>query len=86
MASEKVSSSMIEQTEKSAHADSLDLNKAEVLVNQDVMNDAYDGENREHAEGMWASFKSHPMACLWAFIMCFTIVRLYQYACKQNNS
>jgi len=44
----------------------------EVLKNQD----AYDGENREHAQGTWEAFKSHPWACFWAFLMCFTIVSL----------
>ena len=51
--------------------------QSEVLVNSDLMNDAVDGENHEHAEGIWAGFKSHPWACLWAFIMCFTIVSLF---------
>ncbi|EFX04092.1 maltose permease [Grosmannia clavigera kw1407] len=45
-----------------------------VLANADLMNDAFDGENREHEMGAWEAFKSHPWACLWAFIMCFTIV------------
>ncbi|CAI7636538.1 unnamed protein product [Penicillium bialowiezense] len=47
---------------------------SEVLGNQDLMNDAFDGENEEHEEGVWAAFKKHPWACFWAFIMCFTIV------------
>lgn len=47
---------------------------AVVLNDIDLLDDAYAGENREHAEGMWASVKAHPWACLWAFIMCFTIV------------
>jgi SP family general alpha glucoside:H+ symporter-like MFS transporter len=45
-----------------------------VLGNRDLMNDAFDGENQEHQEGVWASAKAHPWACFWAFIMCFTIV------------
>jgi SP family general alpha glucoside:H+ symporter-like MFS transporter len=48
----------------------------EVLVNQDLFGDAVDGENREHDMSMWAAAKSHPKACIWAFIMCFTIVSL----------
>jgi SP family general alpha glucoside:H+ symporter-like MFS transporter len=40
------------------------------------MNDAIQGENDEHAMGMWAAVKTHPWACLWAFTMCFTIVSL----------
>ncbi|KAJ6456173.1 maltose permease [Mycena sanguinolenta] len=47
---------------------------AEVLANQHLMNDAFDGENHEHAETLWQAAKTHPMACVWAFIMCFTIV------------
>lgn len=47
---------------------------SEVLVNRDLMNDAYDGENREHQMRTWEAVKTHPWACLWAFIMCFTIV------------
>ena len=59
------------------HVDSLkekDALHSEVLVNQDLLNDAFNGENHEHEEGVWAAAKGHPMACLWAFIMCFTIV------------
>ena len=47
----------------------------EVLVNKELMNDAYAGENAQHEMGLWAAVKAHPMACIWAFIFCFTIVR-----------
>lgn len=47
---------------------------SEVLVNKDLMVNAFDGENREHEMGVWEAAKAHPMACFWAFIMCFTIV------------
>lgn len=53
--------------------DQIDLH---VLANAELMNDAIDGENREHAIGLWDAAKGHPWACLWAFIMCFTIVSL----------
>lgn len=46
----------------------------EVLVNEDLMNTAFDGENREHEMGILAAIKMYPMACFWAFIFCFTIV------------
>lgn len=46
----------------------------EVLVNDILMNDAIDGENDEHAMGMWQAVKTYPWACLWAFTFCFTIV------------
>ena len=52
------------------------IHHSEVLVNQDLMNSAFDGENREHEMGLWEAVKGHPMACFWAFIMCFTIVSL----------
>ena len=47
---------------------------SEILVNPDLMSDAFHGENREHEMGLWETAKNYPMACLWAFIMCFTIV------------
>lgn len=50
--------------------------KSEILADPDLLNDAFDGENHEHAEGLWSAAKSHPWACFWAFIMCFTIVSL----------
>ena len=45
-----------------------------VLVDKEAMNDAFQGEIQEHAMGPWEAAKSHPMACFWAFFMCFTIV------------
>ncbi|GAM91214.1 hypothetical protein ANO11243_092610 [Dothideomycetidae sp. 11243] len=44
------------------------------MANPEFMNDAFDGENHEHSQTTWAAVKAHPMACMWAFIMCFTIV------------
>lgn len=70
----KLSSSTASHDEKSASVEHVNRSNSEVLVDTDLMNDAYEGENREHAEGMWASVKAHPWACFWAFIMCFTIV------------
>ncbi|KAH8671714.1 maltose permease [Xylariales sp. PMI_506] len=46
----------------------------EVLKNAELFNDAVDGENREHQMGVWEAAKTHPWACFWSFIMCFTIV------------
>jgi len=45
-----------------------------VLVDKEGMNDAFKGESLEHSMGPWEAAKSHPMACFWAFFMCFTIV------------
>lgn len=47
---------------------------SEVLADKDLMSSALDGENNEHEETLWQSIKSHPMACFWAFVFCFTIV------------
>ncbi|OQE76638.1 hypothetical protein PENNAL_c0065G11159 [Penicillium nalgiovense] len=55
------------------HSEKAAIEQSEVLVNTDLMNDAFDGENREHEMSTWAAIKSHPWACLWAFTMCFTI-------------
>lgn len=54
------------------------IQHSEVLVDKELMTNAFDGENREHEETVWQAVKSHPMACFWAFIMCFTIVRTDQ--------
>lgn len=50
------------------------IDQSEILVNADLMKDAFDAENREHEMGVWEAVKTHPMACFWAFIFCFTIV------------
>ncbi|KAL9097842.1 MAG: hypothetical protein Q9165_000168 [Trypethelium subeluteriae] len=50
------------------------VHQSEILVNRDLMSNAFDGENREHETGTWQAVKEHPMACFWAFIFCFTIV------------
>lgn len=59
------------------HGEKAAVEQAEVLVKSDLMNDAFDGENREHDMTTWEAMKSHPWACLWAFTMCFTIVSFY---------
>lgn len=51
------------------------IHDSNVLVNSDLMNDAFAGENAEHAQGTWQAVKEHPAACFWAFLFCFTIVR-----------
>lgn len=45
-----------------------------ILDDADLLNDAFEGENKEHEMGVWEAAKKHPWACLWAFTMCFTIV------------
>lgn len=54
------------------HSEKLDHH--EVLTNKDLMNEAIERENEEHEMGVWEAAKSHPKACIWAFIFCFTIV------------
>ena len=76
MTDEKVSHSSMEANEKSYAVHHVDSQPTDVLHSTELMEDAFEGENREHAEGMWASVKKHPMACLWAFTMCFTIVSI----------
>ncbi|KAJ6443670.1 maltose permease [Purpureocillium lavendulum] len=61
----------VDTKQESGHVDVL---HSKVLDNTDLMNDAFDGENREHEQGLWAAVKAHPWACFWAFTMCFTIV------------
>ena len=36
---------------------------------------AIDAENQEHAMTVLQAVRAYPMACFWAFIMAFTIVR-----------
>jgi SP family general alpha glucoside:H+ symporter-like MFS transporter len=69
-------SSGIKAKDEVHDGEQVDAQNPEVLVNPDLMGDAVDGENREHEMGVWEAVKSHPWACLWAFIMCFTIVGL----------
>ncbi|KAJ6014233.1 hypothetical protein N7540_008824 [Penicillium herquei] len=66
----------IEKTEQSQKTETqpVDVHHAEVLGKSDLLNDALDGEQREHEMGVWEAAKLHPWACFWAFIMCFTIV------------
>jgi MFS transporter, SP family, general alpha glucoside:H+ symporter len=66
-------SAIMEKGETVAH---VDADQSKILANQDLMADAFDGENHEHEQTVWQAVKAHPWACLWAFIMCFTIVSL----------
>lgn len=52
----------------------VEVGQSEVLANLDLMNDAIEGESREHKMSVWSAVKAYPWACLWSFIMCFTIV------------
>lgn len=65
------------ESHRSEHVDVVDVKEkgtGDVLANPDVMHDAFDGEAREHDMTLWDAVQTYPMACFWAFIMCFTIV------------
>ena len=51
-----------------------DVHYSELKVDSDAMNQAYAAENAEHELSAWQAVRTHPMACFWAFLMCFTIV------------
>lgn len=72
MSGEKVNESVIPG--KGEGAQHHDILRDDVLANQDLFNDAIEAENAEHAMDLWSAAKKHPAACLWAFLMCFTIV------------
>ncbi|OBT72927.1 hypothetical protein VF21_07780 [Pseudogymnoascus sp. 05NY08] len=55
-------------------ADKADVLNSDVFINQQLMDDAVDGENREHEMTMLAAVKQYPWACFWGSVMCFTIV------------
>lgn len=69
-----MSSAVMEHKDEVDRTEKSDVLHSEDFTKPDLMNDAFDGENREHEMGVWEAAKSHPWACLWAFTMCFTIV------------
>lgn len=69
-----MSSEIPEKKSELEHGGHVDVLHDEVLANAELMNDAVDGENLEHDQTVWEAAKTHPWACLWAFVMCFTIV------------
>lgn len=67
------------QKQESRHSglhkgDDIGVTHADRVGKMDFMSEAVEGENREHSMGLWESFKNYPWGCMWAFIMCFTIV------------
>lgn len=58
------------------------IQHSELLVDNDLMNHAFAAENAEHEITAWQAVKTHPMACFWAFLMCFTIVSLLAHSMK----
>lgn len=46
---------------------------SEVLVDKNLMSNAFEGENAEHKETVWQAAKTHKMACLWAFVSYLTL-------------
>ena len=69
-----------DHAEKPALVDELEkhnVHRSEILVDANLMANAYDAEAREHEMGAWEAVRTHPMACFWAFIFCFTIVSAF---------
>ncbi|PYI33536.1 general substrate transporter [Aspergillus indologenus CBS 114.80] len=64
----------VEKSKDGLQGEHVDIDHVELKQNPDLMREAFDGENREHEMGVWEAAKTHPWACFWAFIMCFTIV------------
>ncbi|KDN60971.1 hypothetical protein CSUB01_08806 [Colletotrichum sublineola] len=60
--------------EKRAGVCHVDAVNPKVLADADFMNDAFNGEDEEHKQGLWEAAKAHPKACFWAVTMCATIV------------
>ena len=54
------------------------IDHAVISAHHEHLDDAFLGETREHEMGTWEAVKNYPMACFWAFLMCFTIVSLAQ--------
>lgn len=77
-----MSEQVLKPKDELGHAD---FDHKEVLKNNDLMHDAFDAEQREHEQGVWAAAKAHPWACFWAFIMCFTIVSKSQESSFLNG-
>ena len=50
------------------------LDEPQIVMDKEMFTDAIQGENREHAMTMWEAVNTYPMACIWAFVMAFTIV------------
>lgn len=46
----------------------------EALDDKDLLQASYEAETRENEMGVLEAVKTHPMACFWAFVFCFTIV------------
>lgn len=64
----------VEPKNDSLHDEKGEIRQSEILDNANLLNEAFDGENREHEMGAWEAAKKYPWACFWAFLMCFTIV------------
>ncbi|OJJ45982.1 hypothetical protein ASPZODRAFT_117698 [Penicilliopsis zonata CBS 506.65] len=68
-----MSTSITDTKDESDHGEKRDVHHSEKMT-AELLHEAFDGENLEHELGVWEAAKKHPWACLWAFIMCFTIV------------
>lgn len=63
---------MVEDMER--HDDgATQVGRDDVIHNKELLEEAFAAENHEHSMTMWQAAKSYPAACIWAFIMAFTI-------------
>lgn len=69
-----MSDNVVEPKEMSQDGEKVDIKQSETLGNAGLLHDAFASENSEHEMSVLAAVRKHPWACLWAFIMCFTIV------------
>ena len=46
----------------------------ETLDDKDLLEASYEAETREKEMGVLEAVKTHPWACFWATVFCFTIV------------
>jgi hypothetical protein len=53
---------------------------------RDFRADAIEAENAEHAMTVMEAARAYPMACFWAFIMSFCIVRRLILLCSYRTS
>jgi SP family general alpha glucoside:H+ symporter-like MFS transporter len=44
------------------------------LIDKEILGEASRGEELAHNLITWDAAKTHPVACFWAFFICFTIV------------
>lgn len=64
---------MVEDMERHDDA-ATQVGRDDVIHNKELLEEAFAAETHEHSMTVWQAAKSYPAACIWAFIMAFTIV------------